>query len=253
MKPFLFVTDLDDTLLGDDFALKALNDKLEQHRQQYQTKIVYTTRRSFYSYQILARAKSLLTPDALLTSGGTEIYFHLEQTELDREWSEIIAQGWHREQILAIANRFPQLQLQPQSEQNPFKISYYLSHPIAETIIAQLRTALAEQGFNIKYIYHAEQDLDLLPPKLDQGLAVRFLRSKWQVTSERTVTCGDSESDIDLFSGEENGIIVGNAQPELLQWYQDNQRKSLYHAQKAFAGGILEGLQYFAFFPKLGS
>ena len=110
MKPFLFVTDLDDTLLGDDFALKALNVKLEQHRQQYQTKIVYTTGRSFDSYQILAKAKSLLTPDALLTSVGTEIYFHPEQAEFDREWSEILSQGWHREQILAIADKFPQLQ-----------------------------------------------------------------------------------------------------------------------------------------------
>ncbi len=251
MKPFLFVTDLDDTLLGDDSALKALNCKLEQHRQQYQTKIVYITGRSFYSYQILAKVKSLLIPDALLTSGGTEIYFHAEPAELDREWSAILSQGWHREQILAIANKFPQLQLQPKSEQNPFKISYYLSHPIAETIIAQLKTALAEKGFKLKFIYHAGQDLDLLPPKVDRGLAVRFLRSKWQLAPERTVTCGDSESDIDLFSGEENGIIVGNAKPELLQWYQRNQRQSLYFAQEAFAAGILEGLQYFAFFPQM--
>ena len=248
MKPFLFVTDLDDTLLGDDFALKTLNYKLEQHRQQYQTKIVYLTGRPFYSYKILAKAKSLLIPDAVLTSVGTEIYFFPEQAKLDREWSEILAQGWHREQILAIANKFPQLQLQPPSEQNSFKISYYLSHPIAEDIIAQLKTAIAEAGFQLKFIYHAGQDLDLLPPNVDRGLAVKFLRSKWQLATARTVTCGDSESDIDLFTGEENGIIVGNAKPELLQWYRGNKRKSLYLAQKAFAGGILEGLEYFAFF-----
>ncbi|MDJ0903080.1 MAG: sucrose-phosphate phosphatase [Xenococcus sp. MO_188.B8] len=250
MKPFLFVTDLDDTLLGDDSALKALNRKLKQHRQQSQTKIVYTTGRSFGSYQILAKAKSLLRPDALLTSVGTEIYFNAEPAELDPEWSAILAQGWHREQILAIANAFPQLQLQPPSEQNPFKISYYLCDPIAETIIAQLKTALAEKGFQVKFSYHAGQDLDLLPPNVDKGLAVKLLRSKWQLATSRTVTCGDSESDIDLFSGEENGIIVGNAKPELLQWYQENQRQSLYHAQKAFAAGILEGLQHFAFLPK---
>ena len=243
MKPFLFVTDLDDTLLGDDCALKALNDKLERHRQQDKTKIVYITERPFYSYQILARAKSLLTPDALLTSVGTEIYFYPEQAELDREWSKILAQGWHREKILEIADKFTQLQLQPQSEQNPFKISYYLSHPRAETIIAQLKTALVEKDFNIKFIYQAGQDLDLLPPNLNQGLAVKFLRTKWQISPSRTITCGNSASDINLFSGDENGIIVGNAKPELLQWYQENPRKSLYLAHKAFAGGILEGLK----------
>lgn len=250
MKPFIFVTDLDDTLLGDDFALKTLNNKLQQHRQQYQTKIVYITERPSYSYGILAKAKSLLIPDALLTSLGTEIYFHPEQAEFNREWSEILAQGWHREQILKIANSFPQLQLQPQSEQNPFKISYYLSHPIAETIIAQLKTALAEAGFQVKFTYHAAQDLDLLPSKADRGLAVKFLRSKWQLAPQRTITCGGSENDIDLFTGEENGIIVGNATPGLLRWYQENQKKSLYLAQKSFASGILEGLQYFAFLPQ---
>lgn len=249
MKPFLFVTDLDDTLLGDDFALKTLNYKLEQHRQQYQTKIVYITGRSFDSYQIIAKAKSLLTPNALITALGTEIYLHPGKAECDREWSEILSSDWHRSQILAIADTFPQLQMQPQSEQNPFKISYYLSNPIAETIIAQLKAVLAEAGFNTKIIYHAKQDLDLLPAKADYGLAVRFLGQKWQLASSRTVACGDSLSDIDLLRGEENGIIVGNAKSELLQWYKKNQRPSLYHAQEAFAGGILEGLEYFAFFP----
>jgi len=248
MKPFLFVTDLDDTLLGDDFALKTLNEKLEQHRQTYQTKIVYVTGRSLDSYQILAQAKSLLAPNALITALGTEIYLYPEAAVCDREWSEILSLGWHRSQILAIADQFPQLQLQPQSEQNPFKISYYLSNPIAEKIIAQLKTVLAKQGFKIKLIYHAQQDLDLLPAKVDYGLAVKFLRQKWQLTSSQTVTCGDSVNDIDLFRGEENGIIVGNAKPELLQWYKHNPSPSLYHAKKAFAGGILEGLQHFAFF-----
>lgn len=158
MKPFLFVTDLDDTLLGDDFALQKLNKQLEEHRQRYQTKIVYTTRRSFFSYQIIAQAKSLLKPDALITSLGTQMYFDPEQAKCDREWSDILAQGWHREQILAIANKFPQLQPQPQSEQNPFKISYYLSHPIAETIINQLKIFLAEAGFEIKFFYHGRRN-----------------------------------------------------------------------------------------------
>lgn len=250
MKPFLFVTDLDDTLLGNDFALQKLNNQLEKSRQKDQTKIVYTTRRSFFSYQILAQVKSLLKPDALITSLGTQLYFDPEQAQCDREWSEVLTQGWHREKILAIADKFPQLQPQPQSEQNPFKISYYLSHPVAEAIIDQLKTSLAEAGFKIKFMYHADQDLDLFPPNADQGLAVRFLQSKWQIAALRTVACGDSTNDIDLLSGEENGIIVGNAKPDLRQWYQENQRPSLYQAQGAFADGILEGLEYFSFLPK---
>ncbi|MGD1920297.1 MAG: HAD family hydrolase, partial [Pleurocapsa sp.] len=35
MSPFLFVTDLDNTLVGDDAALNRLNQELASHRQKY--------------------------------------------------------------------------------------------------------------------------------------------------------------------------------------------------------------------------
>lgn len=40
VTPFLFVTDLDNTLVGDDAALAQLNRQLSQHRQLYGRKIV---------------------------------------------------------------------------------------------------------------------------------------------------------------------------------------------------------------------
>ncbi|MEL6930123.1 MAG: HAD family hydrolase, partial [Cyanobacteria bacterium J06600_6] len=116
MNPFLFVTDLDNTLVGDDAALKQLNHELAEHRQQYSSKIVYATGRSLYLYRLLAEAKSLLPPDALITSVGTEMYFDQQQSEYDPEWAQILAQGWDREAIVAIASQFEHLQSQPSSE-----------------------------------------------------------------------------------------------------------------------------------------
>ena len=247
MKPFLFVTDIDNTLLGDDLALEILNRKLAKHRQQYGTKIVYTTERSLFSYEILAREKSLLTPDALLTSLGTEIYFDLETKKPDTQWSEILAEAWNRNKIVEIANRFDALQGQPESEQNPFKISYYLDRSAAETTISQLNKALKAAGFQLKFIYSSGQDLDLLPQNGDKGFAVKFLRDKWRIPVESTVTCGDCSNDISLFQGLEKGIIVGNAKIELLRWYHKNKRESLYLARADCANGVLEGLKYFGF------
>ena len=102
MNPFLFVTDLDNTLVGDDAALNQLNHKLAEHRQKCNSKIVYATGRSLYLYRLLAEAKSLLPPDALITAVGTEMYFDQQQAEYDPEWAEILAQGWDREAIVAI-------------------------------------------------------------------------------------------------------------------------------------------------------
>ncbi|MEL6494994.1 MAG: sucrose-phosphate phosphatase [Cyanobacteria bacterium J06623_7] len=247
MSPFLFVTDLDNTLVGDDAALNQLNQQLAEHRDQYGSKIVYATGRSLYLYRLLAEAKSLLPPDALITAVGTEMYFDRQQSQYDPEWASILARGWNREKIVSIANEFPQLQSQPESEQNPYKISYYLAESEAKSTIANLETALKENGFNIKLIYSAGQDLDLLPQNGDKGLAVKFLREKWDIAPEKTIVCGDSGNDISMFLGEEKGLIVGNAKPELLQWYENNRDRSNYLAKSNCAGGILEGLKHFSF------
>jgi sucrose-6-phosphatase len=249
MKPFLFVTDIDNTLVGDDKALEILSQELELHRQKFGTKIVYATGRSLFSYKILAQDKRLLTPDAVLTSVGTEIYFAPEIEQPDSQWSEVLAQGWNRNQIVAIASQFSQLQGQPESEQNPFKVSYYLDQSVADTTISQLDYALKAAGFEVNFIYSSGQDLDLLPKNGDKGLAVKFLQRKWQIAPEDTVTCGDCGNDIALFQGREKGIIVGNAKPELLQWHEINRKETIYLAHSYCANGVLEGLKHFGFLP----
>lgn len=246
-SPFLFVTDLDNTLVGDDAALSRLNQELADHRQKYNSKIVYATGRSLYLYRLLAEVKSLLTPDALITSVGTEMYFDENYEEYDSEWAKILAQGWNREQIVAIASQFRELQSQPKSEQNPFKISYYLAESVAKETISSLKTALSKNGFKIKLIYSAGQDLDLLPRNGDKGLAVKFLRRKWNIAAEKTLVCGDSGNDISMFQGQEKGLIVSNAKPELLHWYEINKGENLHLAKSVCAGGILEGLKHFSF------
>ena len=246
-NPFLFVTDLDNTLVGDDAALSKLNEQLANHRQKYQSKIVYATGRSLYLYRLLAEDKCLLPPDALITAVGTEMYFDRQCEHYDPEWAEILSQGWNREEIVAIASQFEKLQSQPNSEQNPFKISYYLAESEAEETITKLKSALNEHNYKIKLIYSAGQDLDLLPKNGDKGLAVKFLRRKWDIASEKTIVCGDSGNDISMFEGEEKGLIVGNAKPELRQWYEANSSHNNYLADSDCAGGILEGLKHFGF------
>lgn len=249
MTAFLFVTDLDNTLVGDDTALAKLNQQLSQHRQEYGTKIVYATGRSLFLYRELATQKSLLTPDALITSVGTEIYLNPNQDTFDLEWAEIISQEWNREQTIATASHFADLILQDQSEQRPFKASYHLTEQASVEVIPQLKSALQQRGLNVKLIYSGGFDLDILPIKSDKGLAVQFLRQKWGIAPQKTVVCGDSGNDISMFSiGEEMGILVGNAQPELWRWYEANKTDYLYLAQARYADGILEGLYYFGFF-----
>ncbi|NEO29729.1 MAG: sucrose-phosphate phosphatase [Symploca sp. SIO3C6] len=248
MTAFLFVTDLDNTLVGDDTALVELNQKLSQHRQDHGTKIVYATGRSLFLYRQLTTEKQLLSPDALVTAVGTEIYFNPNEDNFSPEWAQVLSQKWNREQVVATAAHYSDLVSQPDSEQRPFKVSYYLTPQAATEVLPKLESALQAKDLNFKLVYSGDKDLDILPLKGDKGLAVQFLRQKWGVDAQQTVVCGDSGNDIALFSvGEERGIIVGNARPELRQWYEANKTDYRYLAQAQCAGGIIEGLNHFGF------
>ncbi|KGF72740.1 sucrose-phosphate phosphatase [Neosynechococcus sphagnicola sy1] len=243
----LFVTDLDNTLVGDDLAMAELNQRLSQFRQTHGTKVVYITGRSPTLYYQLQADKQLLTPDTLVTAVGTEIYDNSRNIP-DPTWSEKLSQGWERDQVVAIASHFAALFPQPASEQRPFKISYFLAQEAALEVLPQLRNKLSSKGLEVEIIYSGGQDLDILPSGADKGRAMLFLRQKWGVEPAQTVVCGDSGNDISLFrSGQEKGIIVGNAQPELLKWHHQNPALNRYLAKTCCARGILEGLKHFGY------
>ena len=251
MAKFLFVTDLDHTLVGDDAALKELNLRLQDSAQKHGTKIVYITGRSLTLYRQLATEKHLLTPDALVTSVGTEIYYNSNDPVPDPAWSEQLSPGWDRDLVAATCAHFADLVPQPDTEQRPFKVSYFLAEEAAIEVLPRLETLLQERGLNTRLVYSSSKDLDILPKRGNKGLAMEFLRHKWEFDTTQTVACGDSGNDIALFSmGKERGIIVGNAQPELLQWYEINPADYVYLANGHCAAGILEGLYYFSFLGK---
>lgn len=248
MAKFLFGTDLDNTLVGDDEALKELNGHLQQHRQNYGTKIVYITGRSLTLYRKLTTEQPLLEPDALITAVGTEIYYNAHEEIPHPAWSQQLSQAWERDSVVACAAHYADLVPQPETEQLPFKVSYFLTEEAALEVLPRLEKLFQERGLNVRLIYSSGKDLDILPKRGGKGLAMQFLREQWGFDGSQTVVCGDSGNDIALFSmDKERGIIVGNAQPELLQWYEINPAEHRYLAKAHYAAGILEGLYYFKF------
>jgi sucrose-6-phosphatase len=247
-KLSLFVTDLDHTLVGDDLAMAELNRWLETSREQHGVKVVYSTGRSMTLYKELLEERNLLKPDALVTAVGTEIYY-TDYATPDPRWSEKLSPQWDRELIVSLGANFADLELQPKSEQRPFKVSYKdVSEEIAKKILPELETLLQDQGLDTQLIYSGGKDLDILPIHAGKGLAMLFLQQKWRVEPTRTVVCGDSGNDCALFSvGEERGIIVGNARPELLDWHEANPAPNHFVAKAHYARGIIEGLEHFGF------
>jgi sucrose-6-phosphatase len=243
----LFVTDLDNTLVGDDLALDELNQFLTKSRQTCGTKIVYATGRSPFLYRQLQAEKKLMPPDAIVTAVGTEIYYD-DGYHPDPDWSQVLSGGWQRDQVVMAAAQFPQLAPQPDTEQRPFKVSYVLNPETSVQVLSQLRTALSSRNLSVELIYSGGKDLDILPKGADKGRAIAFLQQQWLIDPAQTLVCGDSGNDLALFrAGMEYGIIVGNAQPELLHWHEQNPSPNRYLAHTFCARGILEGLQHFGF------
>lgn len=246
MSNFLFISDLDNTLIGDDQSLENLNQKLQQSREKNGTQIVYATGRSLFLYQQLTQQKPLLSPDALIASVGTEIYLNPETETMDQDWENYLSQNWHPNKILEITKDFSELIPQPEFEQGQFKISFNLSLQALQDIVTSLKQALNEANLDVKLIYSGGKDLDIIPQEADKGLAVQFLQRKLNRSDENTIVCGDSGNDIALFdTGNPKGILVGNAQAELKQWYQNNATEYRYLAEQHYAAGIIEGLEYF--------
>lgn len=244
----LLITDLDNTLVGDLAALNLLNDRFIEARQQQEIILVYSTGRSLTSYRQLCATVSLLPPDMLITAVGTEIY-EGNGAHLNTQWSNQLIQNWDRTLVEEIAGQFMVLEPQPEPEQRPFKVSYFLDAAIASPIIAELSDVLRSQGVSCQLIYSGGKDLDILPQNADKGKAMQFVQSQFEISDTHTVACGDSGNDIALF-GQNRGIIVGNAQPELLNWHHQNPAPHHYLATAHFAAGILEGLSHFCIFNK---
>jgi sucrose-6-phosphatase len=246
----LLITDLDNTLVGNLEALNLLNDRLIETRQQQELLLVYSTGRSLTSYRHLCSNVPLLSPDVLITAVGTEIY-QGNGAHLDTQWSNHLIQDWNRTLVQEIASQFMALEPQPDEEQRPFKVSFFLKEAIAPQVMAELSESLRTRGLCCQTIYSGGKDLDILPQGADKGKAMQFIQAQYEISDPHTVACGDSGNDIALF-GNNKGIIVGNAQPELLNWHAQNPASHRYLATASYAAGMLEGLDHFGFLDGLG-
>ena len=238
---FLLVTDLDNTLVGDDKATQVLNQLLQSKRSQIC--LVYATGRSHASTSELIAQKQLLAPDYLIAGVGSEIY---QDGSLDLDEAEYLSQGRDKKAIASLYQQFSQLKSPSPQEQNPWKISYSLE-PVAEnsSTVQAFEPKSTKSGQPAQIIFSSNSDVGILPQTSNKGNALTYLQKRLQIPSEATLVCGDSGNDISMFEQDVRGVIVGNALSELLEWHRECGTENHYLAGSACAWGIMEGMAYF--------
>lgn len=233
----LLVSDLDDTILGDEAALerfaefcRTLGNKLA---------LVYASGR--FHETILRDVQNSSLPEPLATIGGVGSEIRsFPGGELNQHWVERISPHWSAQTVREVLADEPSLELQEESAQGDFKVSYYFKDASQEQI-DQLQARLTEAGLKTSLIYSSQRDLDVLPQGVNKGSAAAFIAKDLGFERERTLAAGNSGNDSKLFEHEFYGIIVSNAHDELKQYASDPQ---VYLSPHARADGVRDGIQH---------
>ena len=234
-----FLTDIDDTLIGDDDALNQWIGWFEVHRDRVGFGVV--TGRPIESARAVLLEHQVPFPDIMVTSVGTEMYYGKDLLA-DKGWQAHISQHWEPKQIQSVLADFSFLSLQEDEAQRPWKISYCLE-PAPEHLTA-IHRALTEQRLRYTLIYSRDIYLDILPYHASKGKAIRYLSNKWNIPLRNIVVAGDSGNDEDILRGEMLGIVVGNHSAELEEL---RGLRHIYFSPENYAAGILDGFTHYGF------
>jgi mannosylfructose-6-phosphate phosphatase len=235
-KQSALISDIDGTLLGDDEALRVLDERIAGLRPRL--RLAFATGRMYPSVREALTGTALPQPDAVICAVGTEIHRY-PSGELVQEWHDHLGRDWSADRVRQLLGGQPDVEPQPDDCQSDLKASFFVRDASPQRL-EDVRTLLREAGLRAGIVYSSQRDLDVLPAGANKGTAAAFLASHWGIPPRRVMVSGDSGNDRAMFEQGFRGIVVANAHAEL----KELTGPDIYQAHRPFAGGILEGLEY---------
>jgi sucrose-phosphate synthase len=236
----ILVTDVDNTLTGNDEALEAFIQALEE-MEDHVGFAVATGRPLSMALDALWELK-LPIPDILICATGTEIHYG-EPLVPDRSWPRQIDYRWDPRRVAEVLGRVEGIEQLHDQPEVPFRLRFRRVSDSAPDLPG-IRRILRQEGLMVTPILDHEVDLDVIPVRASPGLAIRFLSYKWSLAPHRILVAGDSGNDLDMLAGETLGVVVSNHSPEL-EPLRDDPR--VYFSEGDHAWGILEGIEHYDF------
>lgn len=232
----LFISDLDNTLLGDRVALRELIAYLQS------SKIAFgiATGRSLESAQQVLKKWEVPPPDLWITSVGSEIHYG-ETMQVDPDWSEHIHDQWQPELVREAIAKLSGIKLQGSEGQRTHKISYLVDSLISPSL-SEIQSHLSQHQLQVQAIYSHQEFLDILPLRASKGDAVSYCANKWNFALDHLLVAGDSGNDEQMLTIGANAVVVGNYSSELEKLRGQD---LVYFADGVYAQGILEAIAHY--------
>jgi sucrose-6F-phosphate phosphohydrolase len=266
----MLATDLDRTLLpngswpADNAAIPLFNELTERHGVY----VVYVTGRNLRLAEQAIDEFGIRHPDVLIGDVGTTIrkYAGGEWT-MDHAWVAHVERAsprWDAAAIQAAVSDVPGMRAQEAEHCGRFKQSYYVDHDARDAVLAAVEQCVAGR-FDEVIIYSFDSQtgdglLDFLPASATKQTALEFLAEEQGVEKDRVVFCGDSGNDIFPLTAGFSGVLVRNADEQLVESVREAMRRNpalkVYFAEGGYRGlsgyytsGVLEGAHHYGLIP----
>lgn len=265
----ILATDLDRTLLpngswqADDDAIRLFNELTEKH----DVLVVYVTGRNLDLTEKAIAQYGVRHPHVLIGDVGTTIREYREgDWEFDEGWETHVrhsSPGWDNAGIRSALTGISGLVEQEPEHLNVFKQSYYVEHENRQQILQIVDERIGGRFDEVAiYSYDSQNGkglLDVLPNSATKQTALEFLTEQQKLEKDEVVFCGDSGNDIFPLTAGFCGVLVRNADQQLIENVQaameQDSTLEVYFARGGFHGlngyytsGVIEGAFHYGLF-----
>jgi sucrose-6F-phosphate phosphohydrolase len=267
----ILATDMDRTLLpnghwkADDQAIDLFNELT----RKFDVLVVYVTGRNLALTEAAMAEFGVRAPDILIGDVGTSIRkYENGKWRFDEGWTRHVRRvspRWDAGAIKAAVAGIDGLREQEPEHQNPFKQSYYADHTRKDDILAAIGGRV-EGHYDevIVYSYDSMDDkglVDFLPNSATKQTALEYVAEEFGCDKGEVVFCGDSGNDIFPLTAGFSGVLVRNADDQLVENVRsamaENPALKVYFAKGGFmdlngyyTGGVLEGASHYGLFDR---
>lgn len=240
--------DIDDTLLPSHDLTNDFYRLWNRIEFEHKPLLCYNTGRFKEDTLRLVYNELLPRPDYLICGVGTVIY-DVNSGAVIKKFSQILEEGWNLDKIALLITSLPYaIKKQPQQYQNQYKSSWFFDDATDEHI-KEVKTLLRQNNLDVNVIYSSAKHLDVLPKWANKGNSLEWLLYHLDISPEDAIVAGNSGNDSAMFNVDGiKGIIVGNAQPELVE---KTKGKNVFFTHKLYQDAILDGLSHFGLQFKL--